>query len=57
MFLAFPFYIFLGSIDHVVEDAKELKDIAKNINKEIKEGFHKIQGKIISFACLMMFIK
>ena len=57
MFLAFPFYIFLGSIDQVVEDAKELKDIAKNINKEIKEGFHKIQGKIISFACLMMFIK
>ena len=51
------FYIFLGLIDLVVEDAKELKDIAKNINNEMKEGFDKTQGKFFSLAGLMMFIQ
>ena len=40
-----------------MEDAKELKDVANNINNEVKEGFHEIRGKHISLASLMKFIK
>ena len=40
-----------------MEDVKEVKDIVKNINNEMKEDFQKTQGKSISLAVLMMFIQ
>ena len=52
MFLTF-FYILLGSTDNVSENTMK----AMGTNKKIVEGFDKMAGKIISFACLMMFIQ
>ena len=40
-----------------MEDVKGVKDITKNISNEMKEGFHKTQGKPIPLAVFFMFIQ
>ena len=43
MFLL-PFLHILELIEHVAEDVKQVKDITKNTNDKMKEGFNRLDG-------------
>ena len=46
MFLIIFLHI-LGSMKHFADNINEFKDIAKETNVKIEEGFIKMQGRII----------
>ena len=41
------FLTYLGSIQDVAENVNEVKNLTKETNVKIKEGFHKAQGNQI----------
>ena len=42
-----PFLHISGLIEHVAEDVNQVKDITKNINDKMKEGFDRMEGTYI----------
>ena len=44
----FTFWRILGLIEHVAVDVNQVKNITKNTNDKMKEGFDKVEGKIFN---------
>lgn len=44
----FTFWHILGLIEHVAVDVNQVKNITKNTNDKMKEGFDKVEGKIFN---------
>lgn len=44
----FTFWHILGLIEHVAVYVNQVKNITKNTNDKMKEGFDKVEGKIFN---------